>query len=443
MHLTPSAYALLGLTAIVAGLVAIVIFAVLRFSAAARDTRRALRGGGGETALLSAALQEAVTKLKARERATAARADASERLSGEIISSLTAGLLVIGLHGEVRILNPAGLRMLDLPESLRPEAYQRAPREQPLMDVIDECLKDRSSIVRREVVLPDAGQGVTHLGVSVSPLFDPQGEPQGAICLFTDLTAVKDLEEQLRLKESLATVGELTAGIAHEFRNGLATIQGYSKLFDLSALPASYRPYVEGIRSETESLSQVVTNFLNFARPARLTLTEVDARAICERAAEEIRPDARALGGDVDVRGDFGVIEGDEVLLRQAFSNLLRNAFEACTGAAEPPRIVIQSEIDPALKLSRIAVNDNGPGIAPALRERVFRPFFTSKRSGTGLGLALVQKIIVFHNGRIVVGASPAGGASLQITLPIPGSEPSRAASAASKSVTKGNETAS
>ena len=114
MTLTPSAYALLGLTAIVAGLVAIVIFALLRFSAAAADTRRNLRGGGGgETALLSAALQEAVTRLKAQERETAARAEASERLSGEIISSLTAGLLVVDLHGDVRILNPAGRRRED------------------------------------------------------------------------------------------------------------------------------------------------------------------------------------------------------------------------------------------------------------------------------------------------------------------------------------------
>jgi two-component system sensor histidine kinase HydH len=220
------------------------------------------------------------------------------------------------------------------------------------------------------------------------------------------------------LKESLATVGELTAGIAHEFRNGLATIHGYSKLLDLDELPTSYRRYVEGIRSETESLSQVVTNFLNFARPAQLTLTEVDLRAISERAAEEIRPDARTLGGDVEVVGEFGVIDGDEVLLRQAFSNLLRNALEACIGAGTPPRIIVQSELDPVQRVWRMVVSDNGPGVADADRERVFQPFFTMKRNGTGLGLALVQKIIVFHNGRISVATGPQGGASFQMTIP-------------------------
>src|SRR5207237_9446920 len=132
--------------------------------------------------------------------------------------------------------------------------------------------------------------------------------------------------EQLRRKDSLATVGELTAGIAHEFRNGLATIHGYSKLFDLNALPQAYRPYLEGIRAETESLTQVVTNFLNFARPAQLTVSRVDLGGICERAAEEIRSDALALGGQVQVTGEFGAVEGDEVLVRQAFSARMRNA---------------------------------------------------------------------------------------------------------------------
>jgi signal transduction histidine kinase len=419
--LSPDAYALLGLTAIIGALAAALAFAVLRFGAAARDTRRQMRGGAGETALLSAALQEAVEKLKAQERATAARAEASERLSGQIIESLTAGLLVVGLNREVGIINPAGRRMLRIPEAAPADDHRRMLGEPALSAVIDECLTTRLPISRRAVHLPEAKHGATHLGVTVSPLFDDKGELHGVICLFTDLTAVKDLEEQLLLKESLATVGELTAGIAHEFRNGLATIHGYSKLFDLKSLPEGYRPYVEGIRAEAESLGQVVTNFLNFARPAQLTVSRVDLRAICERAAEEVRAEARALGGEITLRGEFGTLEGDEVLLRQAFSNLLRNAVEACAGASLAPVVVIQSDVDRAQKSSCLTVEDNGPGIDPAARDRVFRPFVTSKRNGTGLGLALVQKIIVFHNGRISIGSSPLGGASLQISLPLGG----------------------
>ena len=132
-----------------------------------------------------------------------------------------------------------------------------------------------------------------------------------------------------------------------------------------------------------------------------------------------MRAEARAAGGGVEVRGEFGSIDGDEVLLRQAFSNLLRNAVEACTAVSLAPLVVIESEVDAVHRMLRIAVSDNGPGIEPSARERVFQPFFTSKRNGTGLGLALVQKIIVFHNGRINVGSSPQGGASFQITLPL------------------------
>jgi len=418
--LTPGAYALLGLTAIVAALVAALTFALLRFAAAAKDTRRHLHGGA-ETALLSAALEEAVGKLKAQERAMAARANASERLSGQIVDSLTAGLLVVGLDGEVRILNPAGRRMLGLAESAGLDECRRRLNDLPVSAVLQESLSTRAPIRRRTLALEGPRGTASHIGITVSPLFDEQGALHGAISLFSDLTAIKELEEQLRLKESLAAVGELTAGIAHEFRNGLATIAGYSKLLDLSALPETYRPYVEGIRAEAGALGEVVTNFLNFARPTQLMLSQVDLRAVCERAAEEVRADARALGGDVVVRGEFAVVDGDEVLLRQAFSNLLRNAVEACTGASVAPVVVIESSIDRESRASRIAVDDNGTGIDEASREQVFRPFFTSKRNGTGLGLALVQKIIVSHNGRITVGSSPLGGARLQLTLPLAG----------------------
>jgi signal transduction histidine kinase len=421
MTWSPQAYGLVLMTLVVSGLVSILVFAVLRFMAAARTSRRRAKDGG-EMALLSEALIDAVAKLREQERATAARAEASERLSGEIISSLTAGLLVVDLNAQIRILNPAGRRMLELPDGVRLDNYRTLLAE-PLTKMIDECLTTRRPI-RRRTVNVEGSRSANHFGVTVSPLFDQAANLHGAICLFSDLTAVKDLEEQLRLKESLAAVGELTAGIAHEFRNGLATIHGYSQLIDLQELPQKYKPYVEGIRAETVSLTQVVTNFLNFARPAQLSLSPVNLRAVCERAADEIRPDARALGGDIELRGHFGTLEGDEVLLRQAFSNLLRNAVEACADHSVAPVVVIESEVDQKQRTSKISVNDSGPGIEPGSRERIFRPFFTSKRNGTGLGLAVVQKIIVFHNGRIAVGGAPQGGASLQVTLPMMQDEP-------------------
>src|SRR5690242_20313907 len=195
MQLTPNGYAFLGLTAIVAGLVSLMVFAIMRFAAAARDARRTLSGSSrAEVAFLTAALQEAVAKLRAQERATAARAEASQRLSGEIISSLTAGLLGAGLDGDMRILHAAGRRVVDRPEALPLDQYRRTPHEQPLLDVVDECLNTRQPIVRRAVVLPPNARPETHLGVTVSPLFDHEAKLHGAICLFTDLTAVKELE---------------------------------------------------------------------------------------------------------------------------------------------------------------------------------------------------------------------------------------------------------
>ena len=163
----------------------------------------------------------------------------------------------------------------------------------------------------------------------------------------------------------------------------------------------------------------MVTNFLNFAKPTDLTLTPVEMQGIAERAAEEIRPDARTRGGDVTVTGEFGRVEGDEVLLRQAFSNLCRNALEACTDANVPPRITIDGVEESAHNVLRITITDNGPGIEPGAAATIFTPFFTTKARGTGLGLALVQKIIVTHNGRITAANASGGGARLTVSLPL------------------------
>lgn len=410
------AYALLGLTAIVVLLLGVLVFALVRFVSATRRNRSQGRESG-ESPLLAVALQEAIQKLRAQERAMTERAEASERLNTQIVNSLTAGLLVVDRAGQVQILNPGGRRMLGVDAADQWPHYTGLPvAAAPLAGVIEECLATGQPIVRRALEMPQAGD-VTHVGVTVSPL--GAAGVGGAICLFSDLTAVVSLEDQLRMKETLARLGELTAGIAHEFRNGLATIHGYGKLLDPAALPPQFRPYVEGIRQETVALGQVVTNFLNFARPTQLSLATHDLRAIVERAVDDVRSEARHFDGQISVAGDFGEVDADDVLLRQAFSNLLRNAVEACQGGGVLPSIRVEGALDRTHGMARVNVLDNGPGVPADVRDQIFRPFFTTKKTGTGLGLALVQKIIVTHNGRVLATNSPGGGACFQVTLPI------------------------
>lgn len=415
--MTRSGYLLLGLTAIVGALCGVIAFAISRFAAAVRDLHRDSKSGGGEAAFMTAALEEAMARLRQQERAMSLRAEASERVSGQIMANLTSGLLVVTGDGVVEMLNPAGQRLLGMAEAKGNGHYRSVlTGAAPLADVIEECLSTGQAIVRRAIHL---GGSASHVGVTVSPMREGQGPVQGAVCIFSDLSAVIELEEQLRLKDSLARLGELTAGLAHEFRNGLATIHGYARLIDLEKLPSDFRPYVTGLRAETDALREVVTNFLNFAKPTQLALAPVDMRIIAERAAEEIRSDVQKHGGSIEVLGHFSEVLGDEVLLRQAFSNLCRNALEACAEAGRSPHVTIESAVDVHAGHLRVSVSDDGPGLDPSLGERVFQPFVTGRARGTGLGLALVQKIVVTHNGRITAGRSDSGGAAFHVVLPL------------------------
>jgi signal transduction histidine kinase len=137
---------------------------------------------------------------------------------------------------------------------------------------------------------------------------------------------------------------------------------------------------------------------------------------MARRACDDLRHELPA-GTTIDVEGQFAAIEGDEVLLRQVFSNLLRNAAEACVCVNRTPAIVVEGRIDRAHRTCRVTVEDNGPGIPEGQREKVFRPFFTSRSRGTGLGLAIVQKIVLTHRGRVTIGTGRAGGAAVEMTF--------------------------
>ncbi len=400
--------AMLGILLVIAVLFVVVIVRTIRVVSGGGNARRE---SGGESVMLSMALQDAMIKLKTQERAMAARAEASERLADQIVEGLTSGLIVVDRTGTVQAINPAAQRILEIDAKVTGQLFRDALKPATaLTDLIAEALEVGSPIVRRTITL--AGIKARYFGVTVSPIASTDGTLQAAVCLFTDLTAVVELEEQLRLKEALARLGELTAGLAHEFRNGLATIHGYGRLLDPSTLPDQARTCVEGIRAETTALGEVVTNFLRFARPEQMTMAPVELRAVITRAIEDVPGAAVA----VELEGNFATINGDDVLLRRAFSNLVRNSLEACAEAGMPAHVYVRSNI--TSDGVQLIFDDNGPGFKPEYLAKAFQPFATTKANGTGLGLAIVQKVIVSHNGHITAGNRPEGGAQFRVRFP-------------------------
>jgi two-component system sensor histidine kinase HydH len=346
------------------------------------------------------------------------RAENTERLSEEVTRNMPAGLVVVNTTGIISSANPAAEQVLGI-QTLGFRRYSEVLGEKSeLTRLVGECLT-KGSIFRREQVEHAAPGGESRLlGVTISPIRRGTEKINGAICLLTDLTELAALQQQIQLKESLAAVGELSAGIAHEFKNALATISGYAQMISAEAGIGEVADSAERILEQTRSITHVVTEFLKYARPLEITSEPVALEGVVERVVSEV---AEAMP-QVRIRfeGPLGSVAGDEGLLRQAFLNLVRNAAEASVGAANGGRVLLRGEVvrHEETYTQRVTIFDNGPGIAPATLPKLFRPFFTTKAKGTGLGLAVVQKIIVQHGGRVEARNRTEGGAAFIVTLP-------------------------
>jgi PAS domain S-box-containing protein len=368
---------------------------------------------------LVAAFQGVVDKVQQHERDVARwwTADGSAvPPAGPAFRDLPSGVVVTDRAGLVTALNPAAARLLGVDERAavgRPcaEALAAAPE---LARLVGDCLARGTAHRRVLVAIGRGGRASSHVGASVSPIGgDP---PEGALCLFSDLTEIREVEEKVRLRESLAEVGEISAGIAHEVRNSLATILGYARLASRSG-EAGVRDHAEAICREVEEVRSVLDDYLRFARPVSLNVERFDLGAMAEEVIAALREDPASRGRRLERQGDWPAIEGDEGLLRQALTNLVRNALEA---VGDGGRVCVRGELLPGRREVRIEVHDDGPGLPEGVRpEELFRPFFTTKRDGTGLGLALVRKTVVFHDGRIEAGRGPWGGARFTLVLPV------------------------
>ncbi len=365
-------------------------------------------------------LKEQEEELKRLRQAASDRAAASENISSAILSNLASGVLLFNPAGLVQQANPAARELLGYASVSGLHArdvFQRvaAVRQtgeaegssETLVQAVEQALRRGATRRRLEVdYTTPAGQRRV-LGVTVSPVRTLAGESLGAACLFADLTEISELARQMRLRESLAALGEMSAGIAHEFKNSLATISGYAQMLAAEPDPL-VRQYGGKIAGETDNLSRVVTEFLNFARPQEPSLGNVVLLPLLRDCAHECGVELTA-----DVPADF-CLEGDPTLLRRAISNLMRNSAEAGREGVTP-RVQVQATVEG--DSFRIVLHDNGRGIPQEYLSRVFIPFFTTKAAGTGLGLALVHRIVTQHGGSVAV-SSDASGATFTLSFP-------------------------
>src|SRR6266403_5530679 len=376
------------------------------------------------SAFMAASMQGVMQQLREQEkelerlhRIEKERAEQTERLSEEVTRNMPAGLLVVNATGIISSSNPAAEQVLGI-RGLAFRRYSEALGASPEMTkLIAECLST-GKIFRREEVghMPPAGD-TRRLGVTISPIRRGEGKISGAICLLTDLTELAALQQRMQLKENLAALGELSAGIAHEFKNALATISGYAQMIRTESADGEILDHAERILEQTRNITHVVTEFLKYARPLEISEEVVELQSVIERVVAEIGGGMPTVA--VRSEGDFGSVAGDESLLRQALLNLARNAAEACA-EVRGGTVLVRGEIvrSGEIGFQRITIGDNGPGIAGDALTNLFHPFFTTKAHGTGLGLAVVQKIVVQHGGQVAARNQPEGGAAFIVTLP-------------------------
>ncbi len=364
-------------------------------------------------------LKDQEQELRRLREEASARAAATENLSAAVLSNLASGVVLLNIAGLVQQANdaakailgyasPFGLHARDLfrgVSAVRQENGAQHGSVIPLLEAVEiartsaAAPQQLAAFRRMEVDYKTPAGAARVLGLTLSPVRNGAGESLGVACLVSDLTEITQLSRQVRTRDSLAALGEMSAGIAHEFKNSLATISGYAQMLATSP-DTGAKDFGGRIARETTMLNRIVMDFLEFARPQELKRTENPLRRMVEECAQQ-------AGVHVACEIPFGqVIVGDATALRQTFSNLLRNSREARREDAETEVRVSAQEQGGGVE---VELADNGSGIAAEDVEKVFIPFYTTKPQGTGLGLALVHRIVTQHGGHVRVASGPSG----------------------------------
>ena len=300
-----------------------------------------------------AQLQEQRQALEQLSKQASKRADSAERFSERIVASVPSALIAFDGAGHSMVINGPGRALLGIDGDVLGQPVGEILHKVPqLAEMVEDCLRSGMVYRREEIETVTSEQMPRRLGATVAPieLASDRG-PRGALCLLTDITEVTELREQVALKKNLESLGEMSAGLAHEFKNAIATLHGYVQLLQSLDLDEDARSTASSLLNEVRNLSDMVTSFLNFARPQPLQLDEVNLDELIADCASELasifqqlkvkmvitRPALTgtagvppALGdGSNNSAGDAILIRADERMLRQALLNLMRNGAEA------------------------------------------------------------------------------------------------------------------
>jgi two-component system sensor histidine kinase PilS (NtrC family) len=340
-------------------------------------------------------------------------------LNENVVASIPSGLLTLDASGVVAFANPAA------GEILGREPYSMAGRHIVDLELFTKQewevrtgkLAD-SPAVRGEIGGYRRADEVITLGYAITPLRTLEGAPAGVTFIFQDLTDMKKLERQVRMKDRMAAVGELSAGIAHEIRNPLAAIAGSVQVLRSSEqLSPQEKRLMSIILKESERLNQTIAEFLRFVKPHERRELEFDIAASLVETLELLSNSAE-MGERHRVTWSIDpssfIVTGDPDQIRQVFWNLARNAIQAMPAGGA---LRVTSAVEESSFVIRFA--DEGRGMSERELRSLFEPFRTSASTGTGLGMAISYRIIQEHGGRITVESLPGAGTTITVTLPV------------------------
>ncbi len=344
--------------------------------------------------------------------------DSTSTYLDSILANITQGIIFVSLKGYVTTYNPAAEVILDVPRGL---VFQKR-----FEDIFTDELFGFSMLNLLEAMRAPKRQVIDYvspnnlertLEISVN-LAHPNSPSQGVIIVIRDVTKFKRLEILANRNERLRDLGEMAASVAHEIRNPLGGIEGFASLLyrDFEG-NAKHQEMAQAIIDGSRTLNQLVSNVLNYASPVESQFAAMDLNIAIEETISLVRADStfsKKIEIDHQVlEGDIGLI-ADKIQLKRAFLNLIVNAFHAMK---EEGLLTIRTSVEN--KQMTIQFQDTGPGIPLAHIEKIFSPFYTTKTTGTGIGLAEVHKIMQAHAGEVELTSEENQGSLFTLRLPL------------------------